>query len=250
MNIREMARQRPNRLAALRSMARASRGMWRIDHEDLHLTLEGSIGYPDKAGRSITTMKVEAALAMHPAAERLFISIDSTGGDIKPAFEIYDLLRNHGAYIATIARGVCASAATVLLVAGDFRSADEGTEILIHQGAVNPEGSRRWTAGLHAVAAAQLRKTNAQLIALYTERTGRGSEVFRIEMENEHPLTLYQARKMGLIHCESGHERWHAGRAFYEEAYMRAGQRSLRAEVADAVGMMARAGLPVPVIGL
>jgi ATP-dependent Clp endopeptidase proteolytic subunit ClpP len=59
--------------------------------------------------------------------------IKSDGGDLHCGFSAMDHIRNLRARVTTVADGVCASAATLLLLAGKNRRMLENSYVLIHQ---------------------------------------------------------------------------------------------------------------------
>lgn len=59
--------------------------------------------------------------------------IKSDGGDLHCGFSAMDHIKNLTARITTVADGLCASAATLLLLAGDRRRMLENSYVLIHQ---------------------------------------------------------------------------------------------------------------------
>ena len=61
------------------------------------------------------------------------IYIKSNGGDVYAGFSGMDHLRQSKVKIYTVADGCCASAATFLLLAGEYRYINPHTHVLIHQ---------------------------------------------------------------------------------------------------------------------
>lgn len=59
--------------------------------------------------------------------------IKSEGGDLYSGFSAMDHIRNLRAHVTTVADGVCASAATLLLLGGHTRKMTENSYVLIHQ---------------------------------------------------------------------------------------------------------------------
>lgn len=59
--------------------------------------------------------------------------IKSDGGDLYSGFSAMDHIRSLRAHVTTVADGVCASAATLLLLAGKTRKMSENSYVLIHQ---------------------------------------------------------------------------------------------------------------------
>lgn len=59
--------------------------------------------------------------------------IKSDGGDLHSGFSALDHIRSLRARVTTVADGLCASAATLLLLAGTTRKIHENSYVLIHQ---------------------------------------------------------------------------------------------------------------------
>ena len=59
--------------------------------------------------------------------------IKSDGGDLYSGFSAMDHIRSLRAHVTTVADGVCASAATLILLAGSVRKMSENSYVLIHQ---------------------------------------------------------------------------------------------------------------------
>lgn len=92
----------------------------------LKLTINGSINshYYEKIFESVTSEK---------EFDEIILFINSTGGDTKSTFAIYDLLKSCDKKIISIALGRCASMATALFALGDERYISLNTEYLLHQ---------------------------------------------------------------------------------------------------------------------
>jgi ATP-dependent protease ClpP protease subunit len=177
---------------------------------DLFLNIRGPIDAPEVSEQGVRLQDVERALSENRRADRIFVRITSRGGSVNAAEGIRNALRDHGGYVTTIADEVCASAATIVLMAGDFRIASPGSHILLHQASLDPR--TRWTADKHRRIAQKLDHANAALTAAYARATGKPIEEFKKEIANERPMPLSRARALNLIHCMEGQERWIAGR--------------------------------------
>lgn len=183
---------------------------------DLFLNIRGPIVGAAGTESGIKLQDVEHALAANRRADRIFVRITSEGGSVDAAEGIRSAVRKHGAYVTTIADDVCASAATLILMAGDFRLASQGSFILLHQASV--DASTRWTADKHRRVAQRLDRANAVLTAAYARATGKPIEEFKKEIANEQPMSLSRARALNIIHCLEGQERWIAGRPHWQSS--------------------------------
>lgn len=185
--------------------------------ETLYIELEGEVGSAHD-GKGIFAAPIEVALRRHASASHVEVTINSLGGFVDEAFRIYKVLRAAGetAHLTTVAGRVCASAATIVLMAGELRLAESaGSRILLHQAEVVPRSKGgRWTADQHARAAQRIRSTNEKIVALFAERCGN-RRFFEREFASESPLPLWLAKAQNVVHCIAGEERWQAGRPYY-----------------------------------
>jgi ATP-dependent protease ClpP protease subunit len=67
------------------------------------------------------------------------VYIHSNGGELWAGLSAMDHIRKCPSHVTTVADGICASAATMMLLAGDERQMLEHSYVLIHQ--VNTDGS-------------------------------------------------------------------------------------------------------------
>ena len=70
---------------------------------------------------------------------RITVYIHSNGGDLWAGLSAMDHIRKCPSHVTTVADGICASAATMMLLAGDERQMHKHSYVLIHQ--VNTDGS-------------------------------------------------------------------------------------------------------------
>ncbi|GAB4148862.1 MAG: hypothetical protein OHK0017_12010 [Patescibacteria group bacterium] len=67
-----------------------------------------------------------------PKVEEIVLTICSGGGFLRPAFAIYDAIKNSNKKITAIASGFCASASLMVLQAATTRKATKNTRFMIH----------------------------------------------------------------------------------------------------------------------
>lgn len=92
--------------------------------------LEGIVG-ADWTGEGITTAGVAEALKHMKG--RATIRINSPGGSADEGMAIYNLLRRHGGGIDTHNEALAASAASIIFLAGDRRTMERGSKLMIHR---------------------------------------------------------------------------------------------------------------------
>jgi len=207
------------RIDALNSSKAPPQKIHRVIGGDLFLNIRGPIVAEGSERKAVKFSDVERALAANRRADHIFVRITSEGGSVDAAEGMRAALRSHGGYVTTIADEVCASAATLILMAGDFRLAAQAScFILLHQASVDPYSRYRWTAEKHRRIAQKLERANATLTAAYARATGKPTEEFKKEIANERPMPLSRARSLNVIHCLEGQERWIAGRPYWHSA--------------------------------
>ncbi len=208
----------PNRDRALRILAESGALRPKIGRRianSLHLDLRGPLRFTGDRRAGIDAPAVVAALKEHRTASRIYITINSEGGSLDAARSIYAALRQHPGFKVTNAEEICASAATIMFLAGDFRTCEPNTRFLLHAPEALIDKEERWTAAKHARAAKQLKSATDMLINLYAERTGRDARCFSQEILHEDVFGVSRAKRLGLIQCLTGEERWINGRPYY-----------------------------------
>lgn len=125
--------------------------------------------------------------------------VDCPGGSVTQATGMYDLLRGQGVPVITRTVGMCASAATILLAAGDERYSTPLCRFLIHEGRFSYIESA--TAGSLRDAADYLDSTNSQIADLYVEATGgkKSKEEWLAEMARDRFTTAKEMQDFGLV---------------------------------------------------
>lgn len=146
--------------------------------------------------------------------KRCVVKINSLGGDINDGLAIYDLLRSMGDKVTTECYGMCASAATVIAMAGSVRRMSRYGFFLIH---------KCWscTAGNENVLEAELetqRIVNDRIAQLYADVTGTDKAKIE-ELINENNgdgrwITSDEAMEYGFITEEIASERANLSAAF------------------------------------
>lgn len=111
--------------------------------------------------------------------KNVVVKINSLGGDVDEALAIYELLLTMGDRVTTECYGRCASAATIIAMAGTTRKMSRYALFLIHKcwsGVVGNENV------LEEVLEEQ-RAINSRMVAIYTDRTGGKKEDIEALME-------------------------------------------------------------------
>lgn len=111
--------------------------------------------------------------------DQITVRINSPGGDVFAGLAIYEYLKNHKARIITRNDGLAASAASIILMAGDEIIMGTGSMVMIH----NPYTIAMGEAKDFLAAAEMLGKIQQSLISVYKERTGKNEDELKAMMD-------------------------------------------------------------------
>lgn len=146
---------------------------------DVTVEIQGEIGgswWSD----GVTLNSVKQQLGNVASTKKnVIVKINSLGGDVDEALAIYELLLTMGDRVTTECYGRCASAATIIAMAGATRKMSRYALFLIHKcwsGVVGNENV------LEEELEAQ-RAINSRLVSIYTDRTGGKKEEIEALME-------------------------------------------------------------------
>ena len=126
--------------------------------------------------------------------ERAEVEINSGGGEIFAASEIYTALRNYAGGVNIRIVGLAASAASIIAMAGESEMAPTGM-MMIHNVQSSADGDYRQmehTAGV-------LRDANHAIISAYVAKTGRPEAEIAAMMDAETWITAQRAVELGLV---------------------------------------------------
>lgn len=126
--------------------------------------------------------------------ERAEVEINSGGGEIFAASEIYTALRNYAGGVIVRIVGLAASAASIIAMAGESEMTPTGM-MMIHNVQSSADGDYRQmehTAGV-------LRDANHAIISAYVAKTGRPEAEIADMMDAETWITAERAVELGLV---------------------------------------------------
>ena len=127
--------------------------------------------------------------------QRVDLRINSPGGDVFEALAIHNALARHPARVVIHIDALCASAATVIALAGDeIRMADNAL-FMIHDVWTALSGNAEQL----QQAADRINTLSEQIAALYARKTGADPDLIRQWMQAETWLTADQALQAGFI---------------------------------------------------
>ena len=123
--------------------------------------------------------------------------VNSPGGSFTALMAIYDTMQFVPAPVATYCLGQAASAAAVLLAAGESgrRFALRHSRVLLHQ----PSAGGQGTVSDLALQADELLRVRAQVEEVLSHHTGRSVEQLRRDTDRDKVLTAQQAVEFGLV---------------------------------------------------
>lgn len=151
--------------------------------------------YEEIGAWGVTANQFANDLAALGELQTIAVRINSPGGDVFDAMAIYNALQRHPARVVTHIDGLCASAATVVALAGDeIRMAENGT-FMVHE---------PWTVTLgdaehHQRNADLLDQIAGQIVDIYTRRSGMTAEAVRELMQSETWMTAAEALDAGFV---------------------------------------------------
>lgn len=140
---------------------------------------------------------IRRAIADTPAGEPLTLEINSGGGDLYAAFEMWSALGASGIEVHAEVQSIAASAASVLLTAATHATCTAVGQVMIHLPLTATEGNET----AHRQAIGMLRAATDSMINAYARKCGgkkTRAELLDL-MKDETFLTAQQALDCGLI---------------------------------------------------
>jgi len=126
---------------------------------------------------------------------RIDVRINSPGGDVWDGLAIYNSLRDHPAAVTTYVDGLAASAASIIVQAGDHRVAAKASEVMIHEAWGLVVGN----ASDMRDAAQRLDQASGMIAGVYADRAGGTVDGWREAMRAESWYTGAEAADAGLV---------------------------------------------------
>ena len=135
------------------------------------------------------------ALEHYKDAKRINVFINSGGGEVFAAVTMAQTLKHHNAEVHTYVEGLCASAATLIALAGDVRHMSNSGLFMIHL----PSGSFRGNRMDLDKGKEVLEKVEDVIRMTYQEKTNLSNEQLTEMLEHETWLTAEEAYAYGFI---------------------------------------------------
>ena len=147
--------------------------------EDVIIDIHGEIG-GSWWNEGVTFDDVKSQLKdIANSKKKIQVRICSLGGSVDEALAIYELLHSMKDRVTTECYGRCASAATIIAMAGDTRKMSRYALFLIHKcwsGVIGNENELEETLEMQ-------RAINSRMVAIYTDTTGAKQETIEELME-------------------------------------------------------------------
>ena len=127
----------------------------------------------------------------------IHLYINSPGGSVSAGLAILDTMNTIKPHVATVTVGIAASAAAVILSAGQKgkRYALPNSEVMIHQVMGGAEGQ----ATDIEIAAKHILKTKEVLNKILAKNTGKSVDQITKDAERDHWMSADEAKKYGII---------------------------------------------------
>jgi ATP-dependent Clp protease protease subunit len=145
---------------------------------------------------TIVTAQLLFLEAENPKKE-ISMYINSPGGVVTSGLAIYDTMQYIRPQVATLCIGQAASAASLLLCAGEKgqRYALPNSRVLLHQ----PSGGISGQATDIARHAQEIIKIKRRLNEIYARHTGQGVDVIEKALDRDYFLTAEDAKTFGIV---------------------------------------------------
>lgn len=149
----------------------------------------------------VTFRSVEEFLSTIPEDDNeIELRIHCEGGEVWEGWAIVDALRASGKKISATIEGLCASMASVVLLAASERRAYQHAELIIH----NPffcecPRTDKYDSDFFERWASDLRTEEEKMLDFYVERTGADREVLRGIMAEDRAMGMEEAMSLGFI---------------------------------------------------
>ena len=136
-------------------------------------------------------------LASKNQKKDIFLYINSPGGAVTAAMAILDTMNHIKSDVCTLCVGQAASAAAVILSAGQKgkRSALKNAEIMIHQ----PHGGLEGQVSDIKIAAKRMEETRTNLNRILSRNTGQKIDKVAMDVERDNYMNSDEAKKYGII---------------------------------------------------
>lgn len=139
---------------------------------------------------------VHLELAKESDSENILVYITSLGGSLFEALAIYDAIRTCSKVTSTVAVGVCASAAAVVLQGGVVRAMSEKAWLMLHEPSTSVEGPT----SMIETEASLMRRLRELIVGVLASGSKVGEEKIREAITSKETwLSASEALQWGLV---------------------------------------------------
>jgi ATP-dependent protease ClpP protease subunit len=142
---------------------------------------------------------VRADVEATPGATEVDVIINSPGGSYIEGFAIHDYLRSLNIKIHSKVIGMCASIATIPMLAGDTREMSANSEFVIHNPWLDPSAMSGMEADEIIKLGNEVKAAETKMLAFYVERTGADKAVIEALMKQDSKLSAERAKELGFV---------------------------------------------------
>jgi len=130
----------------------------------------------------------------------IYIYINSLGGDTHQSIAIYDVLKVMLPEVSTIAMGLAASGASLILAGGTItrRIAYPNARIMIHEPRSAPTSTKKNIDSLIKETEDMLELRNT-IADIYAQNTGKPVDVIQKDLERDYFMSATEAQDYGII---------------------------------------------------
>ena len=157
------------------------------------LYLDGAIASETWWGDEVTPAAFQAELKQHTGDVTVWIN--SPGGDVFAAAQIYTMLRNHSGKVTVKIHGIAASAASVVAMAGDTTLISPVGMLMIHNPSTMAAGEKKDMEQAIAV----LEEVKESILNAYAAKTGLSRNRLAKMMDAETWLNANEAMRLGFV---------------------------------------------------
>ncbi len=160
--------------------------------ESGQLILFGTVGERNFEDDGFTPREVVSALALLDGD--LTVRINSWGGIASDGIAIFNALQAHNGKITTQIDGIAASAASIIVMAGEEIIVPANALLMIHNASASTHGTKTE----HLKQAEVLGIHDEQIAVILSKRTGLSEDGVQLLMDAETWMTGVEAKKMGF----------------------------------------------------
>lgn len=157
------------------------------------LYLDGAIAQDSWFEDDVTPAAFQAELKQHTGDVTVWIN--SPGGDVFAAAQIYTMLRNHAGKVTVKIHGIAASAASVVAMAGDTTLISPVGMLMIHNPSTMAAGEKKDMEQAIAV----LEEVKESILNAYVAKTGLSRNRLAKMMDAETWLNANEAKRLGFV---------------------------------------------------